>query len=519
MEMRQTLQNRTVPYVQTRITRRNNGNGGNMVQTSMKQLLTDTSLMGFMQATTHPFGPEGVGAVIPDAYDDSCISTYDPHSASVDLKGLFDDTSITQFDGFICLLIPRCIASGIFSGTPDYNEDSPSDEFWSGRTIFGLSFQFVDSDFKPLFTIGGASVNDDPTKYVFGDPYFLMLLPIDVNGHSIIQTFQSAATTPYQTVRGAYIMRMPRCQNINSNTEAFRIAGAGIKLNPRVAPINTSGVCFAGQVRIATMIKLLNLDLITASTGTFKNFQQNLIGHYVNVKGIRGGTSRLNVFQNEDQMVKQQTSIAAAFTNVTFNRIDLLSTGKPIVNRGVGMYKGKKRKVDKVISRPFEEVKSMDGDDSFYIRVKDKYNKTTINQNTSSDEFKLGAVEDKYLEMRGQEYLGIAPSKNDLIDPGDMVPVCYYQFNESEPLLLQLRAVVHGVAEPIPTLPFLGRPVRRDPLFSQAKALVPNPDIFPLCAVGNSFKSVMSKFNNIFGTVMRGASRVHKFTKLVEDKF
>jgi len=169
------------------------------------------------------------------------------------------------------------------------------------------------------------------------------------------------------------------------------------------------------------------------------------------------------------------------------------------------------------MKNPSNIIKEEDDDLDF----KDKINVTVVNEFKDKDDGNtIKALEAKRPSLLFSTFELSDISKSDMVDPGDFIPCCYYSFNSqatADQVQLQLRGVVHGVAEPIAALPFLSRVVQYDPLFEQFKNICGDPAIFPFNATGNSFKSALSKFKNIGGKVLKMGSRVHKFITLLQD--
>jgi hypothetical protein len=505
MNIKKTTQNLARTYKETMQDINRNatvmGRNRGMQRITIGGILNDTPLLEFIQATTHPFGPEGIGAMIPDAYDNLCVATYDTLATDINLVNLFSDVSsgaITAFDGFICAFLPRCLASGLLSA--DNVVDSPN---LLGQS--NLSFVFVDSDFTQIFANGVPT--DDTSTYVFADPYYLLLIPVNENGHGIVKFTTDDDPLTNHCVLGAYIMRMPRMPTILSDCLSFRIAGAGVKVNPRTAPLVTDGVSFSGQIRYTSLVQILTQDLAGGVTvdGPFKNFNVKMAGAFENNKGVLGSTARYNIFQNMDQLEKQACSIAANYQAVSLS--DTVSAVP---------YSDEDEKDGYYVTEKYAQVKNKKSTTNNHNHIEDV--KKAIGKLKKSKPIKgLKDLDDGRMLMIYAADTNTDPAVNDLCAPGDMVPVVYYQFNAATPLLLQLRAVAHGVAEPKPEFPFLSKPVRYDPLFEQMKGILGNPSVFPLNASGNSFKSALGKFNRIFAQVLSSASRLHKFSKLAEN--
>jgi len=496
-----------------------------MASLKMATLLKDTELLNFIQATTHPFGPEGVGALIPDRYDAMTIATYDPLDIEIDVSSIISylppDNTLT---GVAAMVVPRCLAAGFFAGYQEVD-----DVVSTGVNVIGnISSLYVDYTMKDFSNYSGAatrtiSADDIPIL----DPYCICILILTSQGNAIVETDENSVQT---TRWGAYFMRMPRMPTILSSTTAFRIAGAGIKLNPRSAPINTGGVAFAGQVKIDTLAEKL-FNNVTIG-GQFSNFSNLFVGSYISSKGIAGATSRYDVFQNGEQMMKQETTISEGIFSITIfqGQLTLSKSGS-----SVSKYRKKpstdsvsldgKTQTETKNNDIIEEKKDLDLDEILkeekkeeeeeaILYYKDKYNRF-IPYFDNKPKTRLGAWAGYGYYPDYYPY-SVDLSKNDLVDPGDYIPCVYYQFNSANIVPLQLRAVVHGVAEPIARLPFLSEPVHYDPLFDHVKNILSDPSVFPVNATGNSFKTALNKFSKITGKVMKIGNKANKFLKLVE---
>jgi hypothetical protein len=505
--------------------------GSATVSAKMGQVLSaNQDLVRFMQATTHPFGPEGVGAVIPDNFDVLSISTYDPLTIALDLA-LITGSAEGKADGVICAILPRCFASGLY-GANEIQKISPGTAadiypaYWKVQEIGTI---FVDSSFTQSSQSYMSDANDSNESPNFAnaidffgaDPYVLMIIPVGVDGYSqcFINTTAGIAST-----RGVYLMRFPRCQKLIEGTTGFRIVGAGVKINPRASLLETDGQAFAAQVKIDTFIKMLTLNhTALAVKGPFENFQNKFIGSYTTNKGLQGATSRYNIFQNNDQLNQQETSIEEGINEWAYHYDDLPAPNEKQI---------KKLNLDKIppptsINRCPKAIwprkpsyKKCKG--SMFIDSKINSLEDFIEEKVEIDIdkriCKLGGPADGLLNLwTNKNTLGL--SKNDLCDPSTSIPVVYYQFNDSTPILLELWAVVHGQARPNPEIPFLSQQVNADPLFPVIKTALANPAIFPLTSKGNSFRSALTKFNNIAAHVLKFASKGAKILKMLEQHF
>jgi hypothetical protein len=531
-KMRKRLSQAPMPrQVALRSTRMANFKGGtlpasNMERVSMYSLLEGSDCLNFLQATTHPFGSEGVGAVIPDKFDDLALPTYDVHDLEIDLLTLFKNSAGTSihsaFSGFIAAFLPRCLAGGLMAGRKLYDVSTGA---YEGFDQLNLSLNLVDESFNSLLT--DSTTSTDNSTFVFTDPYTLLLIPVDENGHGIVKWTTAIGDS---AVIGAYLMRLPRTSKLIDNTTQIRIAGAGIKLNPRVAPINTSGIAFAAQMKYATLINLLSADanqVPTASNGPFVAFNKNFIGNRIDVKGIKGATARYNVFSNLDQLTKQEVTVKQGVLSLIAAQtaLSLAKDGQRIPAGKPGS-KSKPPSMKKVLI----EEKVEEEEEEFVISYANQQRRPSYRASETPSEPGLDkltfhkkkvisdvkTVTSSYIASVVESLQNVDLSKNDLCDPGDDIPVVYYQFNGDTSILLQLRTVVHGVSEPQPDIPFLGQPVTYDPRFNLIKAIAPNPAVFPLVTKGESFKSALTKFNGFFGKVLKGGGHIHAMSQLIE---
>lgn len=469
----------------------------------MAEILDGSETMKFLQATTHPFGPQGVGAIMPDSFQNNVIPGYDPLDIELDLNSIFakinTSTDSVIIDGVIAAISPRCLAAGWFAGIQktatvltDDTVPVPVDVTVPDRQQI-IQILPVDTNFQPLYQSGGVETpNDD---YSLFDPYCLIIILVNSEGRPVAVFEDTTADPPTATlVYGAYCMRFPRIKPILSDTSAIRIIGGGAKVIARTAPINTSGVCFAGQLRIERLVKLLITDaqLPTGDTGSFKNFQNNFSNRFTTQKGVRGATARYNIFNTIDQRMKQFTNISDAIIKLAIEKIADSPMSTPGLKNGMYHQRVLKKKTRTRAMR---------------AELKEEEEKKQVLKDITPTE----AVITIY-ELAD----GIDISKDDLADPGDLIPSVYYQFNESEPIVLQLRATVHTNGEPIPTLPFLTSNVEPESQFEEIAKIAPNPQIFPLTESGNSFKSAFKKFNQITGKVLKHANVGAKILKLLE---
>jgi hypothetical protein len=477
-------------------------------RSQMSQLLHGTALLDFVNANTHPFGPEGIGAVIPDHTDPIVSPTYDTRNVSIDLTTIFNPSGsllASTFEGVIVSFLPRSMAAGLLAA---YEEPNASEIVDTAK----LSFVYVDSNFVPLIPNNVPQTGTNTQKLCILDPYYLLVIPVYSDGHSIV-IFNGEA------VYGAYIMRLPKTSKILDNTTALRMVGAGIKIKPRESLLNVAGIAHAGQVKIQRFTELLAQDLdAIGSEGKFKNFATNFYGEYFTERGIKGATARYDLFQNIEQLQKQQTDISPQLQSVTVTVVDLAARKKRKIKRAddfdkflkkEGTIKPLKLKRNKSYA-PWQEVK--DSDSSFAF---------TQDESKEQVEEKMVAVEDtisdKFVETNMISYGDVDMSKNDLVDPGDYVPCVYYQFNNSSPQQLELIWAIHAVTEVKADFPFLSSSAKYDPCFNVIQNVISDPAYFPLVTRGDSFKSAISKFGAMAGKVLAFGNRAHKMLKIIED--
>jgi hypothetical protein len=498
---------------------------GNFEKVRMYGLLAGTKTLDFIQATTHPFGPEGVGAVIPDKFQDLISPTYDYFSLDIDLPSRVPVPNVV-FTAFAAVILPRCYAAGLFSGAKGT----------SGINNWAASLVMVNDKWEQIFVDNTSST--DQSVYIWTDPYYLLLIPVDDNNHCV------AAWEAAQTfgVPGAYLMRFPKTSPINDNSNAFRIVGAGMKLNTRAAQINASGNCFGGQIQYETITGLLSTEhfnTATPSNGQFGDLQHRFVGKVHDSKGIIGCGARYNIFQCYDQLNEQQTTIKFDITAVNQQYISYLDGGckkakkkdfkipKPMSTDSkldfedieeeftIPMRKLKKQKNSKIEVMCDEKDGEMEykADTKADVNVVKRRNKTII---TVDNKNNFGDLPTGVLNTATLQVSNPVTDKNDLCDPSTLLPVVYYQFNEGESQQLQLKIVVHGCASPKPTFPFIGSQVAYEATWPICKQVCADPGIFPYVTAGNSFKSAVTKFNKIFGRVLSGATKAHKVSQLLE---
>jgi hypothetical protein len=477
---------RTVPY-------------GNL---KMQSLLYGTQLLDFMQANAHPFGSEGVGAVIPDCHDTVVSPTYDLRDIEIDLTSIFtyiNTTLVTKFDGFIAMVVPRCMAAGFLSGVSVADASNVNYNQWN------LSFSFQDANFTQLFA--NSTEQDDGGNVVLLDPYYLLLIPVSADGHAITMSPGNEA------LYGAMVVRFPKMQPILDNTSEIRIAGLGVKLNPRTPLIDTPGVAYSGMIKVNTIINLLKEDLDNAAAtmpGVFTNFQNHFYADYTTEQGVNGATARYDVFQNPDQMDKQVTNLKAAIYKVTLTDTSVLNLrNRPGYKRHLFLKYG-----GKGLSTINNNNKNNYQDDEKFETISNCTNK--FNHFSTGPTENIQAISNKYIAINSYEPEDISAATNDLIKPGAFVPCAYYQFNDSAPLLLTLRIVAHAVTEPNADFPFISETAKFDPCFNYIKNVLSDPSIFPFHTKGHSFKSALTKFNSMFGKVVRHAGRAQNMLKLLE---
>jgi hypothetical protein len=485
-------------------------------KTSLSRILTGSQLMKFLQATTHPFGPEGIGAVIPDRYDSMAISTYDPLEITVNLQQTFASSSF-EASGFFAAIVPRCFASRLAEGDEVVDVESVPTIAYAGTTL-KLGIVCVDYNFNQLQSTVDTDAEKNAYYYVPEDPYFLLIMVLDQSGFPVVYVNESG-TSNYFIRHGIYLMRMPRMNTIKADTVQCRIVGAGIKLNPRSAPISTAGQCYSAQIKIADLMNKLitefTNDPATTASGQFLNFQPLFYGKYVSNKGKEGATARYDIFQSREQLEKQQvilgytTSVAITIENIEAtknNKKDDDSEEEtkeqsPEYSRP-GDPKWGKSKFVKIMADKLAKQKGA------LYKTKSRKRKQLNGYKTAAD----GGVK---LDTTASGNLDI--SKDDLTDAGNTIPSVYYSFQDNTPIQLNLRAVVHMVCEPISSLPFPGTTVNYDPLFKEMSNLCPNQEIFPLVEKGNSFKTAFSKFAKMTGSIVKGASRFSNFLNIVES--
>jgi hypothetical protein len=271
-------------------------------------------LLRFCEAVVHPFGPEAIGATLPDQYQELVIPLTDRIELDLtpdlfNLQGDWQTTAGVQLTGIFMWFQPRCTAAGFAVLDDDGINQFPQ-----------LPYLGVDDTLSAL------------NQSVIFDHYYLCFTGIWEQSASALNAPITYGFFNNNQVSGAIItscyfaIRYTRFNNVALNCDKMRLMGAGIKMWSEQAPINTGGYCTTGWTTIEDICEALEwgaLSLPLASPGplnpgALKAFQPK-IKFAVRSPGVKGGTARYSPLQTPEQVESEYPSVPARLYNTLTN--------------------------------------------------------------------------------------------------------------------------------------------------------------------------------------------------------
>jgi len=224
-----------------------------------------------LEAATHPFGADALGALALDCRDSICIPGTDITEFPIE--------PISTATGVWMTWLPRCAASGLLSGTTTQATGAV-------KANNGLRFEDQDGiqrEFETIIT--------DPMEMneLFG--WGLVYGFINTEGYSMVTN----------TNAGALHRLTKRANKFVSDLESFRVVGAGLKVRATKPPLTAGGRLSAGSIRLDKLVALLKQNYTDATNsepgGPFQNFADNWSGMRTMYDARQGCTVRFEPYQ------------------------------------------------------------------------------------------------------------------------------------------------------------------------------------------------------------------------------
>jgi hypothetical protein len=271
-------------------------------------------LIRFCEAVVHPFGPESIGATLPDQFQELVVPVTDRIELDLtpdlfNIAGDWQTTAGVQLTGVFMWFQPRCMAAGLAITDIDGNDEFGSVPYLGVDDTLSALDQSVILDHYYLCFTGvweqTASSLAAPITYGFFNDN-------QVNGAIISSCY--------------YAIRYTRFSNVAANCDKMRLMGAGIKMWSEQAPINTGGYCTAGWATVEDIVEALvwaprSAPLSTPgplSPGSLKAFQPK-IKFAVRSPGVRGGTVRYSPLQTPEQVESEYPQVPNRFYDFIVN--------------------------------------------------------------------------------------------------------------------------------------------------------------------------------------------------------
>jgi hypothetical protein len=265
------------------------------VQYSLNETLTKEALC-YSEAVVCPFADEAVGCKRPDGQIGTtpCTDRYSGLLGLVEQSQHFSPPSGASISGICISFIPRSLAVNWIRGNIDDGKCKPY-----------LSILELDSNLNGI-------VNDiqSGSKYrsVVSDPYCLLYTILGSDGKFYrFDTVPGDFTLSFE--EGINLIRTPRLNSIYNNFDTLRILGAGIKLWPNSAPVQTGGRVFSGSFRLSDFYDILGGGDLDRSTVNATNLETALKDNYKTFVGLDGTTIRYNPLMDRKQLELQDMQI------------------------------------------------------------------------------------------------------------------------------------------------------------------------------------------------------------------
>jgi hypothetical protein len=267
--------------------------------------LVDTvlsSTVDYAEAVVCPFDDKAVGCKRPDGQVGTVCGT-DRFASLLNMTqyaSVFSTLTGTELTGFVLTLVPRSIAVGWLQG------QLISGTLGSDHVLPNLNIQELDSDFKGL----------PATEYtsVLSDAYCILFTILGANGK--FYRFNSLpGEISEDFTPGINLIRTPRMDSMRDNFDTIRLLGAGMKLWPNSAPINTGGHVYSGAFRLRELYEIL-AGVSQTSISSY-NIESALKDNYKTFAGLDGTTVRYNPLMEIKQTELKQMNMQ--FTAVTFD--------------------------------------------------------------------------------------------------------------------------------------------------------------------------------------------------------
>jgi hypothetical protein len=262
-------------------------------------ILSD-DVIRYCNAVVNPFGNDSVGALLPDNYQELVVPLTDRLELDI-TPDIFnypgsganwqDPANNTQLTGIFIWFQPRCIGGGLIA-----NQEGTSIVFNKNPWIT-VDDQLSASD--PLtitnaYNLCIAGIWEQSTP--FNQPItFGLFNGVPASGSWIINNYIAINYT--------------RFDNILNNCDKLRILGAGIKVLPEQAPINTGGYGKGGWITLEDVMSAVNMvEAGPLNAGALKNIQPSIKYAYT-AKGLQGVTVRYSTLQSQEQVQAEYPQI------------------------------------------------------------------------------------------------------------------------------------------------------------------------------------------------------------------
>ena len=433
----------------------------------------------YLASVVSPFSARAVGAVRPTKFKKDVLPATDKISFQFSASNFGSEPSSTVegdgISGIVFCFLPRCRKAG----------------FQSGKTVYpaGTGQVIDDPIYVPSFPLLPTSdtlvLADDPSE-TGGDAYNIIAFGVDTLGRPHIKVPDENQT--FADAFGAYLIRTTRFPNIQQNSDALSILGAGMRVNTTAAPINSGGYCFAGSVKAEEFSR--NLTSAAAGTVNLDQWLMTNIEDQYRGKAINGAMVRLQYDKNTLQQHDTQLGTVTSYV------LDI--NAKPTKNRRFAPPARKRRKLNNL------EVLSIHSDEE---------EKDGIRLTKDGKPGDVGAVVYADLTTNLTE-TAADPANQDFFGVSSLIPTIYWKFESvsaDDQYNLVFDAVVHVECLPKQISPFQAVEVERDLMMSFITEEAFNDTVkFPAAHSANSFKSLMLHLKKIAGAVRDGATKFEK---------
>jgi hypothetical protein len=478
-----------------KIPRQMNNNGTK--QETLINMIRGKPIYNYLEALTNPFSPNATGALRPDGTNMPTTPLKDRIAFGIDPSGFaYTGNSLNSYETQITIeqviitYLPRCFAAGWGYGTG--LNLAPADPMISTLNPKDIKLHV------PYSYSTSESVEDLSEKVFITEPYVLCVLMVTTGGRAVRlpsseeEKVQSYGDWPV----GPTFVQFARTTYANQ-CAGIRINGAGLKILPLGAPINTGGIIYSGTI---SQEVLYQSCISNQTTSAFANYETK-IRNRSRFKGVEGVTIRYDPVQTKvhHQFKDGFTDDDYYSTTRVYDQTDLLS------------------QQDNNKFSPGRRIKRE------MIEEKEPYIEIQRGKNVGKKATKVNALDasaEDYVRM----YWNTASQIEDLCGKDDQVPIVIWRFDKSQgaettvtDYNIQIEAVCHAEMIPKGNSPFVSEKVPEQPGLASFEKLTTNYELIPLSQKGSSFKTIMRHFANFAGRVPMLADSASKIAKIIES--